>query len=228
MQLIVKLTLAASLLFAQAASQGNPATIPPEAGHIVQLINQARAEAGAGRLQWDTSLADAARQHCSRMVSEESVEHQYDDEPALTERASRAGAHFSLIAESVADGSAPADIYGEWMRSPDDRANLLNPQVDRIGVASIANGGTFYVVADFERAVSVLTQSQVEAAIGNLLRHSGITVLRDAADTAAARAVCVTDKPLSRSEAGRHPGFVLRWQDRSGSGSLAPGVDGAH
>jgi hypothetical protein len=50
----------------------------------------------------------------------------------------------------------------------------------------------------------------VEAAIGGLLRRSGITVLHDAA---AARAVCATDRPLSRDEVGRHPGFVLRWQE---------------
>jgi hypothetical protein len=70
--------------------------------------------------------------------------------------------------------------------------------------------GLLYAVADYERAVPVLTQSQVEAAIAGLLRHSGITVM---SDTTAARATCVTDKTLSRSEVGRHPGFVFRWQD---------------
>jgi uncharacterized protein YkwD len=121
-QLIVSLMLVASMLLAQAGSQnGNPATIPPEAWQIVQLVNQARAEVRAGPLQWDTALAEAARQHCLRMAAEESAEHQYDGEPALTERAAQAGMHFSLIAESVAVGSALADIHGEWMRSPDDR-----------------------------------------------------------------------------------------------------------
>jgi hypothetical protein len=209
--LIVSLTLVASMISAQAGSQnGNPATIPPQAWQIVQLVNHARAEAGVGPLQWDTALAEAARQHCLRMATEESVEHQYDGEPALTERAAQAGAHFSLIAESVAVGSTPADIHGEWMLSPGDRSNLLNPQIDRVGVAIVASRGTLYAVADFERAVPALTQSQVEAAIAGLLRHSGITVLRD---TTAARAVCATDRPLSRDEVGRHPGFVLRWQD---------------
>jgi uncharacterized protein YkwD len=212
--LIASLTLVASMLLAQAGSHnGNPSTIPPEAGQIVQLVNQARAAAGAGPLQWDTVLVEAARQHCLRMAAEESAERQYDGEPALTERAAQAGAHFSLIAESVAVGSAPADIHGEWMRSPDDRTNLLNPQADRIGVAVVANGGKLYAVADFERAVPAMTQSQVEAAIAGLLRRSGITVLHDTADTTAARAVCATDRPLSRDEVGRHPGFVLRWQD---------------
>jgi uncharacterized protein YkwD len=210
-QLIVSLTLVASMLLAQAGSQNaNAATIPPEARQLVQLINQSRAEAGAAPLQWDASLAEAARQHCLRMAAEESAEHQYDDEPTVSERAGQAGAHFSLIAESVAVGSTPAAIHGEWMRSPDDRTNLLNPLVDRVGVAIIANHDVLYAVADYERAVPVLTQSQVEAAVANQLRRSGITVLPD---TAAARATCATDKTLSRSEVGRHPGFVLRWQD---------------
>ena len=205
------LTFAASMLLAQTGAQyGGPPTIPPQAGQIVQLLNSARAEAGAGPLRWDTALAEAARQHCLRMDTEGSSDHQYDGELALTERASRSGAHFSSIAESVAVDSNPDDIYGGWMRSPDDRTNLLNPQMDRIGVAIIASRGILYAVADFARAVPVLTQTQVEAAIAGLLRRSGITVLRDAA---AARAVCATDRPLSRAEAGRHPGFVLRWQD---------------
>jgi uncharacterized protein YkwD len=203
--------LVASMLLAQAGSQnGNPATIPPEAEQIVQLVDHARAEAGAGALQWDTALAEAARQHCLRMAAEESIEDQFDGEPTLTERANHAGAHFNLIAESAATGSVPAEIYGEWMNSPEDRSNLLNQQMDRIGVAFIPSHGTLYIVADVERAVPLLTQVQVEAAIEGLLRRSGITVLHDAT---AARAVCATDRPLSRDEAGRHPGFVLRWQE---------------
>src|SRR6202021_192694 len=51
----------------------------------VQLINQSRAEAGARLLQWDTALAEAARQHCLRMTTEESTEHQYGGEPAVSE-----------------------------------------------------------------------------------------------------------------------------------------------
>jgi Cysteine-rich secretory protein family len=203
--------LMASMLWAQAGSQnGNPATIPPEAGQIVQLVNHARAEAGASPLRWDTALAEAARQHCLHMATEESIEDQFDGEPTLTERASHAGAHFSLVAESAAVGSTPADIHGQWMNSPEDRSNLLNHEMDRIGVAVIASHGTLYAVAVIEHAVPVLTQVQVESAIGELLRKSGINVLHDAT---AARAVCATDRPLPSDEAGRHPGYVLRWQE---------------
>lgn len=209
-QLIAGLTLVASMLLAQTDSpRQNPATIPAESLGIVQLVNQARTEAGAGPLQWDPALAEAARQHCLRMATEEQTSHQYSGEPNVEDRAAQAGAHFSLIAESVAVGSAPADITEGWMRSSDDRPNLLNPQVDHIGVAVITSRDKFYVVADYDHAVAALTQSQVEAAIAGLLRRSGIAVLHD---TTAARATCVTDKKLSHAEAGPQPGFVYRWQ----------------
>lgn len=202
------------MLIVQAAAQsGNLSTIPPEALQVVQLVNHARAEAGVSPLQWDQALADAARQHCVRMAAEESLEDQFDGEPNLTDRASRAGAHFSLIAESVATDSTPASIYDGWMHSPDDRTNLMNPQIDRVGLAIVTSGSTLYAVADVERAVAVLTQTQVEAAIADLLHRNGITILRDSADTASARAICATDKPVSRNEEGRHPRFVSRWQE---------------
>lgn len=211
--LAASLTLGATMLLAQTGSpNGNRATIPEDAGEILQLVNQARGEARVGPLQWDAALAEAARQHCLRMSTEESVEHQYGDEPEVSERARQAGAHFSLIAESVGVGPTPTDIDGRWMRSPDDRTNLLNPQVDHVGVAIVASRGVLYAVADYERAAPVLTQSQVEAAIADLLRHNGIAVQRD---TTAARAACVADKKLfqSRYLAGPQPGFVFRWQD---------------
>jgi len=209
--LIVSLTLLSSILLVQASSvNANPAPTSLEAQQILELINHTRTGAGASPLQWDAALAEAARQHGMRMAADGSAEHQYTGEPDISERAGQSGAHFSLIGEEVSVGSTPAGIHEEWMRSPDSRANLLNPQMDRIGVAVIASDGDLYAVAEFERAVPVLTQAQVEATIGGLLRRSGITILHDAT---AARAVCVTDKPLSGAETGRHPGFVLRWQD---------------
>jgi uncharacterized protein YkwD len=83
--LAVSLTLVAATLWAQTSSlNGVPATIPPQAWQIVQLINQARAEAGAGPLQWDAALAEAARQHCLRMAAEEAVGHRRRQQSPVT------------------------------------------------------------------------------------------------------------------------------------------------
>jgi hypothetical protein len=172
---------------------------------LFALANQSRAAQGAGPLRWDQALAAAALQHCRRMAAEGPISHRYNGEPDLTERAGEAGVHFSLIEENVAVGSYPATIHQGWMESPGHRANLLNPQVDRVGIAVVAANGVIYAVADYARAVQVLTPTEVEAAIAALLRPRGVVVLKDPLD---ARAYCANgSKDLSE------PGFLMRLQN---------------
>jgi hypothetical protein len=202
-------------MFAQARPDhslqgGRQEILQPEAEQVFALANRARAEAGAGALRWDSALAAAARKHCLRMAAEGPISHQYAGEPDVSARASQAGAHFSLIEENVAVGPTPAAIHNEWMHSPGHRANLLNPEVDRVGVALVASRGVLYAVADYERAVPVLAQSQVEAAVAGLLRVSGVKVLGDAT---VARSACAVDRGLPNSKSGPQPRFVMRWQD---------------
>ena len=209
--LVLSFALVASVILAQAVGQdGRRMSIQSEAWQLVVLANQARAAAGAGPLKWDAALAAAARQHCLRMAAEGPISHQYSGEPDVSARANQAGAHFSLIEENVAIGPTPAAIHDEWMHSPRHRDNLLNPEVDRVGVALVASRGVLYAVADYERAVPVLAQSQVEAAVAGLLRASGVKVLGDAT---VARGVCVTNRGLPSLKSGPQPRFVMRWQD---------------
>ena len=122
-------------------------------------IRRARA-AGAGPLQWDPALAAAARQHCLRMAAEGPIAHRYGGEPDLG-GARRAGRR-ALQPDRGERGrwsSMPATIHDGWMHSPGHRANLLNPEVDRVGMAVVASRGVLYAVADYERAVQVLTHT---------------------------------------------------------------------
>ena len=202
------LALAAPVVLAQAPQQGGrPQAIQPEARQIVELANEARAAARAGPLRWDTALATAARQHCLRMAAEGPISHRYGGEADVSERAGEAGAHFSLIEENVALGPTPAAIHDAWMRSPGHRTNLLNPAVDRVGVAVVASRGVLYAVADYERAVPVLAQAQVEAAIASLVRVSGVTILRD---PTAAREYCAQSKGTRGSN---RPSYLIFWQE---------------
>jgi hypothetical protein len=176
----------------------------------VELANQARATVGAGPLTWDAALAEAARLHCLRMAAEGPIAHQYAGELDVSARAKLAGAHFSLIEENVAVGPDPATIHDAWMHSPHHRTNLLNPDVDRIGVALVAGRDGLYAVADYERAVSSLTPTQVEQAVAGLLQSSGVALLRDAT---LARTACSRDEGLPRAASGAQPRFIMRWQD---------------
>ena len=182
----------------------------PMARELFTLGNRARAAEGTGPLTWDPALAAAALKHCQLMAAEGPISHRYGGEAGLAERAGEAGAHFSLIEENVALGSSAATIHEGWMNSPDHRENLLNPKVDRVGIAVVAVRGVYYAVADFEQAVRVMTQADEEAAVARLLRAAGLSILKDPAD---ARAACAVDRGLPRNLTGPQPGLVFRWQD---------------
>ncbi len=199
------------------------------AEQLFALANQARAQVSAAPLKWDAALAEAARQHCARMVAEGPIAHRYGGEASLTDRAAAAGAHFSLIEENVALGQYPEQIQQGWMNSEGHRRNLLNPQVDRVGIAVIAHEGALYAVADFARGEQALTQEQAENEVAGLMKMSGIRVL---AGTEDARAACAMDQGLPARLHDGLPTFLMRWQstdlgklpqalvDRLGSGQF--------
>lgn len=210
-QLVLSVALAASSLLAAAGAQpATRTTIQPEAWQIVVLANQARAAQGAPALKWDLALAEAARQHCLRMAAEGPLAHRYGGEADLEGRAGQAGAHFSLIEENVAIGPTPAAIHNEWMHSEGHRTNMLNPEVDRVGVAIVASRGVLYAVADYAKGVPVLTEEQVEAHVAALVRVSGVQPL---ANPTNARAACAMDRGLPPALTGAPPAFLMRWQD---------------
>lgn len=197
--------------FAFAQSQADSgADLRAEAEQLFALANQARSNAGLGQLQWDPALARAALFHCRWMVREGPIAHRYDGELDLQQRAANSGARFGTIEENVAIGSTPAVIHQAWMNSPGHRANLLSPEVDRVGIAVIASRGVLYAVQDFSRGVPSLTADEVEAKVADLVRVSGIGIEDD---HAVARAACAMNAGFPRNAAGVEPRFIDRWQD---------------
>jgi hypothetical protein len=185
-------------------------SMPGAAEQLMALANEARAHAGAGRLQWDEALAAAALRHCERMVEEGPIAHRYGGEPDVSGRAGQAGARFDVIEENVAVGPSAAVIHDEWMHSPGHRANLLSPEINRVGIAVASARGVLYAVADYSRGVQKMTPTQVEAQVAELIRSSGVTV-RNSPETA--RQACVMDHGVPATPNGPQVTFVMRWQD---------------
>jgi hypothetical protein len=203
MALFVLLINAASLHSAEPRQ-----ALQPEGEQLLALANQARAAVGARPLKWDGALAVAARKHCLRMAAEGPLSHRYPGELDLSERAGQAGAHFSLIEENIAIGPTPSDIHEQWMYSSGHRTNLLNPAVDRVGIAIVANRGVLYATADYSRGVQDLNANEVEARVAALIRPSGLPI---SANPQLARAACAMDSGVPAGSA--RPGFIMRWQD---------------
>lgn len=186
--------------------------VPGGGEQLMALANRARAESGAGPLKWDPQLAEAARRHTLLMAEKGPIAHRYGGESGLSDRAGQAGAHFSLIEENVAVGPSPAEIHVMWMNSPGHRSNLLNPEVNRVGIAVVRARGVLYATADYSRAVQQFSRNEVEARVAELIRVTGLSIYNG---EAAARAACMTDSGMPTSHGGRQAMFVMRWQAAS-------------
>jgi uncharacterized protein YkwD len=172
---------------------------------LLDAANHERSVAGLQPLKWDDALAAAARQHAQVMASQNLLLHQCLDEPPLDQRAAKAGAKFSIIAENIAVGPNPETIHNGWMRSLGHRKNILNADVSSVGIATMRGSGGLFAVQDFSRPVEALSLEQQEERVVSLLRENGLA----AADaTEDARKTC----NLSRGFAGAPSSYVIRFE----------------
>jgi hypothetical protein len=201
------LTLLAIISSHSASASDAPSySMQSDVNQLYALANQARAGYGFAPLEWDPALAASAMQHCLLMARAPQIEHRYRNENDVPLRASQAGAHFSLIEENIASGPDASGIQQAWMNSREHRANLLNSSIDRVGLAVVSRNGQLYAVADYARAVPMLTQTQVESAVAAQLRARGVAVL---ADTSQARAYCASNGGFGAVGAR----LMMRWQN---------------
>jgi uncharacterized protein YkwD len=115
-------------------------------------VNQARRLQGLAPLRWDESLAVAARRHAEVMAEHGSAQHGFEGEASLSVRVKQAGAHFGWLLENVAQGPAPEFIHSQFMKSPPHRANVLDRDMDSIGVGVVEQGGQLFAAEDFSQA----------------------------------------------------------------------------
>ena len=188
---------------------GSLKVLQSKADEMLALANGVRAAQGLRPLEWDPSLAYAALQHCLRMVANGSIAHQYEGEAELSARLGDAGASFSAVAENIGQGPQAGAIHQAWMDSPGHRANLLNPEMDHVGIAVVAVGDMLYAVSDFSRTQAAMTQPQVEVKFADLLRARGMEITKDPKD---ARDFCNQPDDSKGFNGNTEPLFVVRWQ----------------
>jgi len=117
---------------------------------LLDLANQARAEAGLAPLQSDEGVTRAARKHSALMASQKRLSHDLPGEPALPQRlAATSTLQFSAEGENVGLAPSAAEVHRGFMHSPHHRENLLNPDYNVAGFAVVRNGNTIYVTEDF-------------------------------------------------------------------------------
>jgi uncharacterized protein YkwD len=173
--------------------------------YLFAAANEARANQGLAPLRFDRILAEASAVHAREMADHDAISHQFDGEPELATRAANAGVHFSVIAENVGEAPTSPIIHDLWMHSPGHRANLLDPNVDSIGIAVVSRDNQLYAVEDFASTVQTLTLNQQENTVAGVLSKTGLRVAETTND---ARQTCM----MSTGYAGsRQPWFIMRY-----------------
>jgi len=119
---------------------------------LFDYANHERSAQGLPALRWSNSLANAAQKHASVMAEQGSLSHQFPGESSLPKRASLAGVKYVWLAENVAQGPNAQLIHAQWVKSPAHRANLLDRDMDSIGIAVSQRDGQWFAVEDFSKA----------------------------------------------------------------------------
>jgi hypothetical protein len=191
---------------ASAAQGATPISVAEQ--YLFSAANAERTLRGLKPLRWDESLYRAADRHAQEMVKRETISHQFPNEPELATRVQQAGLRFSVVAENVAESPSAVRIHDAWMQSPGHRANLLDPNVDAVGIRVLRREGQLYAVEDFARLVVNLSLEEQETAVEAAMQAvSSISILPSSEEP---RETC----GMTSGFAGAwQPGFVMRYTD---------------
>ena len=107
-------------------------------------VNQARQAQGLPSLRRNESLVKAARRHAVVMAEHRTAQHEFDGEPDLSTRVKHTGARFSSLSENVTQGPTAEFIHSQFMHSPPHRSNILDTDMDSVGIGVIEKNGVLY------------------------------------------------------------------------------------
>lgn len=165
---------------------------------IFKWVNQERARYNLPVLKWNEHLRDSARKHSALMAEQGQMSHQLPGEPKLMDRVAAAGARMDRVAENVAYGEAVLDIWESWLRSPPHRENILNPQMNAIGVGLARQGTRIYATQNFAHTIEASGSGEAGSDLGravNRLRSSlGLPVVEVSQDPSLNSAACAMAK----------------------------------
>jgi uncharacterized protein YkwD len=112
---------------------------------VINLINQERANVGAGPLSANSSLTTAARSHSQDMACNDFFSHTSPTTGSPFDRILAAGYSYSAAAENIAAGyGSPAGVVEAWMNSSGHRTNMLNPTYVHVGLGYAYWGSSTY------------------------------------------------------------------------------------
>jgi uncharacterized protein YkwD len=149
MQKLAVLAAAMALAFAAQSARAEcarPAPDAPSLQAVAQQINAVRARAGLPAVQPSQRLAAAAQRYACLLARTRTLAHRGPDGSDLRTRVSAAGYPACRAAENLALGHDAATVVPAWLDSQGHRRNLLDAEVQDLGLGVAMADGRPYIV----------------------------------------------------------------------------------
>lgn len=117
---------------------------------IMDIINSARVQNGAGVLQSDDKAKNVAYYHSWDMSKNNYVGYTNPEGQNPFDRMTEGGVNYNTAGESVVkiQGGDAIDVYHQWIMEAGTRTNILNPDMTHYGLAAFDSNFTLYVTLD--------------------------------------------------------------------------------
>jgi len=107
---------------------------------LFQKLNEERQKVGVGALTWKPELVPIARQHAKDMWERKYFGHISPDGEDVGDRLKEAKIGYIVAGENLALAPTVSIAHTGLMNSEGHRANILDPEYDRVGVGVVDNG----------------------------------------------------------------------------------------
>lgn len=136
-------------------STGQGSFLRDQEAIVLQLTNQARAQAGLGALAQTAPLTTIAEGRSQDMGTRNYFSHVTPEGQTVFNFLAQAGISYTAAGENIAMNSAPANqtaqtAFTAWMSDQGHKANILDPAYGHIGIGVYqTSGGLSYLTQDF-------------------------------------------------------------------------------
>ena len=126
-----------------------PTTTPsaPVDNSFAGMLNNVRANNGAGPVAYDSRLGTAAQNHANDMLANNYFSHTGLNGSTPGDRITAAGYNWRTYGENIARGQqSESDVLQAWVNSPGHQANNVNPNFEDFALAKAGSGSNKYWV----------------------------------------------------------------------------------